>query len=194
LAKGDKKVKRIYLVRHFQTVAPEGVLIGQTDVALSLSGAIRAAELGQELSDISFDRVFVSPLSRCRKTAKFILGPDFDLARLEILESLKEIDLGSWEGLSSKEIKEKFPDIWEQRGQNPDTISPPGGESFNELAKRVRPAWAKIVELDVEKILVVAHQAVNRVILADELGISLKKVLTIEQPYGQVKVIDKLAK
>ncbi|MDR0642298.1 MAG: histidine phosphatase family protein, partial [Treponema sp.] len=64
-------------------------------------------------------------------------------------------------------------------------VAPPGGESFSDLAARVWPAFDRIVSLaagrGAGRILVVAHQAVNRVILAREWGLPLKDALGIPQ-------------
>ena len=57
------------------------------------------------------------------------------------------------------------------------------------MAKRVYPAFDLLAAAPGRDILVVAHQAVNRVILARERGLPLSSALGIEQPYGAVTAI-----
>ena len=66
------------------------------------------------------------------------------------------------------EVRQKYPAEWKKRGQNFMGFAPPGGESFGELERRVLPAFERICLQAVKyrHALIVAHQAVNRAILA----------------------------
>jgi broad specificity phosphatase PhoE len=121
-------------------------------------------------------------MSRALETAQLIAGPSWPNIIVE--PALKEISLGLWEGLGKKVVQSLYPDFWEARGKNPDEVAPPEGESFADLAKRVIPAFERIAAFGREgtSVLVVAHQGVNRVILARERGLNLSQILTINQP------------
>jgi probable phosphoglycerate mutase len=82
--------------------------------------------------------------------------------------------------------------LWALRGENFLNSRPPLGESFRDLAKRVWPAFEKVKALATGNVLVVAHQAVNRVILARERNIPLTELLTIPQPTGALNILEVL--
>jgi probable phosphoglycerate mutase len=165
-----------------------------------------ARALGASLAGVRFDLAFSSPLARAVRTARLILeagrpevdggpGPGGRPAppEPELVGDLREIGLGRWEGLDKDEARRLDPGLWLARGRDLASVPPPGGESFADLAARVWPAFDRIAERlasgEAERILVVAHQAVNRVILARERGIALDRVLEIGQPPGAVAVL-----
>ena len=57
--------------------------------------------------------------------------------KIEIIadEALREVSVGRWEGLSFAEIRERWPELYEARGENMSSVAPPGGES---LPSRIR--------------------------------------------------------
>ncbi len=119
--------KKIYLIRHGETGwALSGRHTGRTDIPLTENGKKNAVALGLALQGIPLTLALVSPLIRARDT--------FDLAKIPIkgviCEDLKEWDYGDYEGLTSKEIREKNP-TW-----NVFTNGAPGGESVADMTKR----------------------------------------------------------
>jgi probable phosphoglycerate mutase len=166
-------------------------MIGATDPPLSEEGVAAAKALGASLAETVFDRVVASPLKRAMATARLIIGEsEAPLpSRVEAADGLREIFLGEWEGLTSAEAKSRWPEIWAARGLSPAGVAPPGGESLKDLAARVWPAFDSIARGPGRNVLVVAHQAVNRVILARYRGMALSEAPAIEQPYGAVTVL-----
>ena len=68
---------------------------------------------------------------------------------------------------------------------------PGGGESMRDLSNRVLPFLRKIIKDQRGKdILIVAHGAVNRVVLCDALGLEPNNVFRIQQDYGCLNIID----
>ncbi|MDR2140751.1 MAG: histidine phosphatase family protein [Deltaproteobacteria bacterium] len=180
-------MRRIYLVRHGQA-APAGILAGQTDYPLTEAGRQEIEALRASLSDVKFDLALVSPLTRARQTLA-ILSDGVELpTRIE--PGLSEISLGLWEGLTKTEIQARWPLHWAWRGKNLARNQAPGGESLEVLAQRVWPVFDRIKAAAGEKTLVVAHQAVNRVILAREKGWPLEKALDIAQPTGALTILE----
>ena len=60
-----------------------------------------------------------------------------------------------------------------------------------DLSRRILPCLKKIFEENKGKnVLIVAHGAVNRIILCDALGLDLKNILNIQQDYGCLNIID----
>ena len=91
-------MKRVYLIRHGLPEFPEGrrQCIGSTDLPLSGEGMLQASEMARALSGVS--AVFSSPLTRAVETARAIRS-DF-----AILEGLRELDYGQWEGPGQRSI------------------------------------------------------------------------------------------
>ena len=83
------------------------------------------------------DAVVSSPLRRARQTAD-VVAAELGLPVREV-ETLRECAFGEWEGLTFAEVQERWPD--ELSGWLADTsVAPPGGESFDAVAARVRRA------------------------------------------------------
>jgi probable phosphoglycerate mutase len=173
----------LYLMRH-GTAAPEGLLLGQADVPLLPEGVAQAERRSRELSAVTFDLAFCSPLRRSRQTAEIVLsGNAANVSSLTEAPDLREISLGRWEGMDKRSILAAFPDAWEARGRDMLNTPAPGGESFADLAARVLPAFAAIRRQTAGRtVLLVAHQAVNRVILSHARGLPLAELFTIPQP------------
>jgi len=174
---------RILLARHGETPwNAEGRYQGQEDIPLSSVGEAQATALGERLHDVRIDRAIASPLSRARRTAELALGSK----RAELLATdagLMEIAHGSWEGLLSSEIAERDPQLLRDWRDAPDSVLMPGGESLQQVFDRSWPAFARATEglAADDTVLVVAHDAVNRVLLCRILGIPFSRLWTFRQ-------------
>ena len=174
---------RILLARHGETPwNAEGRYQGQEDIALSEVGERQASLLGQRLADVRIDRAVASPLSRADRTARLALGATRE-SMLRTDAGLAEIAHGTWEGLLASEIRERDPDRLAAWRDAPDTVQMPGGESLQQVFDRAWPAFAAAVDGlgPDDTALVVAHDAVNRVILCRILGIPFSKLWTFRQ-------------
>ncbi|MEP6906653.1 MAG: histidine phosphatase family protein [Pseudoxanthomonas sp.] len=174
---------RILLARHGETPwNAEGRYQGQIDIPLSPIGESQATELGKRLAHMRITRAVASPLSRARRTAEFALGE----ARAPMLTfdaDLQEIAHGEWEGLLASEIHEKDPALLRAWREEPETVLMPGGESLHQVLDR---SWQGLVRAaqglgDDDTLLVVAHDAVNRVILCRILGLPLSRLWSFRQ-------------
>ena len=174
---------RLLLARHGETAwNAEGRYQGREDIALSATGEAQARALGERLRALRIDRAVASPLSRARRTAELALGPD-RASLLSIDAGLMEIAHGSWEGLLAPEIRERDPERARAWRETPDEVQMPGGESLQQVLDRAWPALQCAGEgmgAD-DTLLVVAHDAVNRVLLCKILGIPLAKLWRFRQ-------------
>ena len=174
---------RILLARHGETPwNAEGRYQGQIDIPLSPIGESQAQALGQRLQDLPISRAVASPLTRAATTARYALGP----SRAEMLSTdadLQEIAHGEWEGLLASEIHEKDPARLQAWREEPDTVLMPGGELVRQVLDRSWRGLARAAEGlgDGDTLLVVAHDAVNRVILCRVLGLPIAKLWTFRQ-------------
>ena len=174
---------RILLARHGETPwNAEGRYQGQIDIPLSPVGEGQATALGQRLRDVRIDRAVASPLSRAQLTAQLALGE----ARADLLQTdadLQEIAHGEWEGLLASEIQEKDPARLLAWREEPDTVLMPGGESLRQVLDRSWRGLARAADGlgDDDTLLIVAHDAVNRVLLCRILGLPIAKLWTFRQ-------------
>lgn len=134
------KTYKIYLIRHGATDGnARGEYIGVTDLPLSLSGAAALANLKDKIEYPQVEKVYTSPLLRCRQTAN-IIYPDYTAQNID---NLMEYNFGEFEGKSALQL-ESNPDFYKwTSGQ---ISSPPGGEDSTEFAKRICLGFHEIVE------------------------------------------------
>lgn len=134
------KTYKIYLIRHGATDGnARGEYIGVTDLALSLSGVAALANLKDKIDYPAVEKVYTSPLLRCRQTAN-IIYPDYDA---ENIRNLMEYNFGEFEGKTALQL-ESNPDFFKwTSGQ---ISSPPGGEDSTEFAKRICLGFHEVVE------------------------------------------------
>jgi probable phosphoglycerate mutase len=174
---------RILLARHGETPwNAEGRYQGQIDIPLSPVGESQATALGKRLQDVQITRAVASPLSRARRTAELALG-EARAPMLTFEPDLQEIAHGEWEGLLASEIHEKDPARLSAWREEPDTVLMPGGESLRQVLDRSWQGLSRASEGlgDADTLLVVAHDAVNRVILCRILGLPIAKLWTFRQ-------------
>jgi len=174
---------RILLARHGETPwNAEGRYQGQIDIPLSPIGEAQAQALGARLASVDITRAVASPLSRAQRTAQLALG----VARADMLltePELQEIAHGEWEGLLASEIHEKDPSRLQAWREEPDTVLMPGGESLRLVLERSWRGLARATDGlgEHDTLLVVAHDAVNRVILCKVLGLPISRLWTFRQ-------------
>ena len=174
---------KILLARHGETPwNAEGRYQGQVDIPLSEVGIGQAAALGQRLQDVQVERAVASPLARATRTAQLALGED-RAPMLTFDDGLLEIAHGEWEGLLASEIAQRDPQRLQAWKDAPESVLMPGGESLQMVLERAWPALERAsVGLGTDDtLLVVAHDAVNRVLLARVLGLPLAKLWGFRQ-------------
>ncbi|HUF94843.1 MAG TPA: histidine phosphatase family protein [Acidimicrobiia bacterium] len=142
----------VSLIRHGQTKANvEQRWQGQGDWDLDETGYLQAEALGTYYG--RWGSVFSSPLQRARNTAGFVSA-----AAPVVVDDLKEVNMGDWEGLTTTEIAARWPDVLERIYQKGiDLKRGTTGESWAELTARVRSALETIEPAIGEPTVVVAH-------------------------------------
>ena len=180
----------IYLLRHGAIIVPgEGKrYVGWQDHALSDAGRLQAHAWSDSFSGMSLDGIYCSDLNRCLETARIIA------ARCSLephaLQELREIGLGEWEGRRFDTVRAEDPHEFRRRGEQIADHRPPGGESFNDLQRRVWPVFMKLSSGVHRKVLMVTHAGVIRVLLCRLLGMPLKNLFRIGLAYGTLSIVD----
>jgi|UniRef100_A0A7C3WRR8 broad specificity phosphatase PhoE len=155
----------IYLIRHGETDwNKEGRFQGRTDIPLNERGKKQAQILSEYLIKENIDFIYSSPLKRAYETAL----PLSQKLNKEIIirKNWIEFDFGEWEGLTVKEVHEKYPierDLWlyhTERGRIPK------GESFKNAYERLKLEKEFILEEHQNhKIVIFTHGAIIRAAL-----------------------------
>ncbi|MEU8817933.1 bifunctional RNase H/acid phosphatase [Actinoplanes sp. NPDC048796] len=165
---------RLILVRHGETaLTKQGRYSGRGDVPLSDEGEAQAMAAGGRVAGISRDvtAIVSSPLSRCVRTAELIAA-EVGGVPVTVVPDLIECDFGDWEGLTFAEVNERWPAemaAWLEKT----SVAPPGGESFQAVAKRVRGALQTVLDSYPGGVVVlVSHVTPIKLILRDALAAS----------------------
>ena len=181
----------ILLVRHGETAwNREGRYQGRTDIPLSPDGEDQVARLAQRLAGIPIDVAVASPLARAKATAQAILGAR--AAQLALDADLVEISHGAWEGHLASDVQRDHAEMFGTWRSAPgrDVPAGPGAETLGDVEAR---AWAVLervcARLGDRTALIVAHDAVNRVILCRVLGLPLERVWKFRQAPAALNVL-----
>jgi probable phosphoglycerate mutase len=159
---------QVYLIRHGETEwNASGKYQGCTDIALSKEGILQAEYLKERI-DKSFHCIYTSPLKRAVDTAR-IISKNTGITPI-ISNELREINFGEWEGLTIREIKNKYSkefNNWKTDETSADLVG--GDLSLKNASIRARNEILRIVkENKGKKIIIVAH---GGIIKAGLLGI-----------------------
>jgi broad specificity phosphatase PhoE len=162
----------LYYVRHGETDwNVEQRLQGHRDTALNARGRTQAAHCGDVLRDLfacegrtAAEYFYVSsPLKRARETMEIVRAVlELPARAYAVDERLIEISFGEWEGLTLPEIEARTPHALAARERDKWGFSPPGGESYRDVTRRVA-AWYATVTRDT---VVAAHGGVGRALIA----------------------------
>ncbi|NOX23652.1 MAG: histidine phosphatase family protein [Actinobacteria bacterium] len=143
----------IVLVRHAETEGnAAGLWQGKANSDLSSMGLDQVTRLRKWFAGERFDRVVVSPLGRTQETARGVVGDNF-----ETDERWREPSVGEWEGLSHKEIADRFPEKYGALLGREDVLL--DDEWLSDVAVRTNEAFTDLVNTasDGDRILVVSH-------------------------------------
>jgi phosphoserine phosphatase len=174
---------RVIIVRHGQsTYNIEKRIQGRSDASqLTQKGRDDALKVGKALSNISFNAIYSSSLQRASLTADIICRERSDQSViLQTHDKLMEVDLPLWVGMTTSEVKDKFPDEYTAWHESPDKFmmlvpTPSGTREFFpilSLYEQAKQFWEEILRRHHgETILIVGHNGINRALISTALGI-----------------------
>lgn len=158
------------MVRHGEsTWNREQRIQGQLDPALTDRGLVQAAEVAERLSGHEVVALYTSDLTRARQTAQ----PIAEQVGCEpiVVSWLREIGLGAWEGKTSGELMDEYPELWRAWAREPSWNLVPGGEGATAFERRVGQAVQELFSRHPEgDILCVTHGGVIQVALGTVVG------------------------
>jgi broad specificity phosphatase PhoE len=192
MSSAESDVTWLYLVRHGATEAYERVpyiLQGNAiDMPLSPAGDAQARDVADFLKQFPITHVYSSNLLRACQTAQLI-ARERNIVPL-VIDDLHECNVGLWEGLDWQTIRERYPEEHRRFVENSGETPYLGGESYSDVLQRTMPIIERLCDLHKgQSIAVVAHNVVNRALLAHLLGLGLGRAPKIAQANGGVNLI-----
>lgn len=156
----------ILLVRHGETEWNAGARIqGWLDSALTAAGRAQAEAIGRHLRtmrEAEGAEMIASPIGRCRHTAEIIRAAMGSLAPpLHFDERLREITLGSWDGLYRRDVAQRVPGIFDGPDVQNWYFRSPDGETYEGFSGRIA-AW--LTDVAGRRVIAVTHGGVTRVL------------------------------
>ena len=153
--------------------------MGQEDVLLDETGQRQAAALGLRLAGETLTAIYASDLKRAWQTASTIAL--HHTCPLIPEPRLREMDFGTWQGLTYDEIQEKDRQNLEAWEADRLLNSPPGGESLNQFSSRVEAVFKAIMHTHTdETVLLVAHGGTLKILLCLVLGLPPQRYWQIQ--------------
>jgi len=173
---------RLDLLRHGETELGGG-LRGSLDDALTEKGwaQMRAAVLAGG----PWDRLISSPLQRCARFAAE-LGEQLNL-QVQLDRDLQELHFGAWEGQSAAALMETDAEALGLFWADPYAFTPPQGEPVSDFAARVLGAVARLHQAYAgERVLLISHGGVMRLLLAQARGLPREQLLNVEVAHASL--------
>lgn len=182
---------RVYLMRHGEVAnGSEKRYNGHIDVDITPLGEEQMYRLAERLDGKPVSAVYSSDLIRSVKGAA-IIAQKLGLAHTP-LRSLRERSVGAWEGLTAEEIRERYPAEYAAWRADLLNYRPPGGgECLLDVRDRVLPEYRNLVAAHPgQEIAMLLHGGVNRVILAEVMGLPFMNLFRLDQAFGSLNIID----
>jgi broad specificity phosphatase PhoE/predicted kinase len=159
-------VKNLFLVRHGETYFNLENRIGG-DSELTENGWHQARAIAGYFDNVNIPFIFTSTKKRTKQTAIPVQAAQKGCETISLKE-FDEIDSGICECMSYEEIREKFPAIYGARKKDKYNYIYPGGEGYMTMKNRIYTGIKKALYLSgtSDRIMIIGHRAVNRMILA----------------------------
>ncbi|MGG7144088.1 histidine phosphatase family protein [Clostridium nigeriense] len=152
---------KLIFIRHGQTDwNVQGKIQGSYDSELNSTGINQAMKLSEKLLSLNykFSKIYSSPQKRALKTAE-ILSKSSNVDYV-LMKDLQEMNMGKWEGLSWKEVEEKYTAEYKKWYLNRRYTKTPDGESYEDMLERVLKSIDKIINENTDDVVIVSHSAV----------------------------------
>ena len=181
---------RFWLIRHGEpSEEARHRCYGSLDVGLSETGRTQMALVAEYLKSEPVGAIYASPRSRALESARILCA--VAACSIEVVEDLREIAFGDFEGLAYDEIAARYPHLYRQWMETPTEIQFPNGESFSEMRLRVLRAFDKIErEREGQTVAIVSHGGVNRILLARALQMPDNCIFRLAQNYAAINLLE----
>ncbi len=181
---------KLILVRHGETETNRLFRIqGVSQSPLNERGQEQAAAAARELHPDAPFTLYASPLRRAAQTAEAIANRVG--VRVTLEDGLIEMDVGEFEGLTGRQLRERFPDVMRAWDEDAFQAVMPGGESLTAVRDR---AWETIMRLAerhvAETVVAVTHNFTIQMILCTALGMPPNNFRSLRVDLGSITRLD----
>ena len=168
----------LYLIRHTKVDVKQGTCYGQTNVDVASTFLNEAQKVKNEIKDITFDKIYSSPLIRCQKLSNFLFTDEiiFD-------DRLMELNFGDWEMKEWDKITDSEYHKWMNSYIETPCLN---GESFHDLHQRVGHFIEDLKKVNNKNVAIVAHGGSIRSIILNIVNKNLKDAFKTQVDYGEV--------
>ena len=173
----------IILVRAGSTdLDDQGRIMGALDLPLSSHGEDEARQSALELTEYDLEAIYAASCLAAQQTAQ-ILSHNGEV-RVRVEENLTNLNHGLWHGKSLEELKETQPKLFRQWQENPESICPPGGETIEDVRKRVAVTLKKIrKKFKCGMVAIVAPEPLYSVIRSEVEDSAIEEQPHLKQPH-----------
>ncbi|WP_166362118.1 histidine phosphatase family protein [Pseudomonas akapageensis] len=181
--------RRCYLVRHGHVdyFSATGQPLDPRTVPLSVQGEDQVRQLAEVLASVGFDRALCSDYPRARQTAELLLGDHS--VELETSAQLREVRAGRLREIPPDELEQRVCYAYDSFGHHAGSFM--GGERWSDFDSRIMARFeALLAEPDWQSLLLVSHDAVNRLLLGWALGGARGCAANLEQDNACLNIID----
>lgn len=168
----------IHLIRHTAVENPENLCYGFAEMLLRKN---YLQDFNEVQVSKDYDFIVSSPSQRCSLLADYF---KFDY---KTDERLREMNFGNWELKKWTEIPEEQINPWYKDFIR---VKASGGENLLEMQTRVLSFWNELIQKkDADKVLIITHAGVIRLILQAVLQFPLENMFNIQIDYGKKVIV-----
>lgn len=162
----------LLLSRHATTLAnEEGQWIGKQESQISIKGKEEILQLKEKLKKYKIDGIYASPSQRAMETAQMALDLEQNNSQIQIVEALREIDFGAFEGKTFKWANSHYPEEIKKMLEQKEAYTYPEGESLLDMHQRIAEWMKEFKSQHTEGTYwICAHGGTIRSILSELLG------------------------
>jgi len=184
--KEAKNPINLILVRHGETeFNRQRLILGHGPEPLNDKGQAQALSAAVAVSKDTPFVLYASPLARTIQTAEAIASESS--VDLTPMPGLEEIDAGDMEGLTGRDLQERYPEVMRVWRTDPASAMMPDGESLGNVQNRAWSAITDIAQRHIDDtVVVVSHNFPIQAILCKALGIPLNNFRQLRVDLGSI--------
>ena len=180
------ELKQLVLVRHGETTHNvAGIAQGWQDSELTDRGLDQVKRLAGRIRTFAPDALFASPLGRARTTADWM--PRATGLEVTVLEDLREMNYGAWEGKSFLDVRKPDPESYSRWISEPDFQSPEG-ESHQDVLVRMTRAIEQMRISGAERPVAITHGTAIRIGATGLLNAPLSMAYQLAQDNASINI------
>lgn len=122
-------------------------LLGTLEMPMNAHGLEQVQQIIGKLQEqqVKLDAVFASPTDPVSATARAIAESQ-PSAKVKVLEELRNVDQGLWQGLPEADVRKRYPKVFRNGREKPQSIYPPDGESLSDACERIQKVLNKAIK------------------------------------------------